>query len=331
MKTELVTKILEGNVLAAAKLIRGIEDESPDAVEELKNIYPYTGKAYLVGVTGAPGVGKSTVIDGLIEAFRKKNMTVGVVAIDPTSPFTGGAILGDRVRMQKHSLDQDVFIRSLATRGWVGGLAKATLNTVHVMDAMGKDVILVETVGSGQAETDITRVVDASILILVPGMGDEIQMMKAGIMEATDTFVINKADRDGADTLKRNLETMLEMKVYLPTEWKPHIILTEAIFNKGTEELTEEILRCREFLISKGQFEKRRKERVKLELIGIIESFVKDYIYRGIDESSRLEKLVDDLVCRKTDPRSAALNIINQFSAQLKPITMQTQLENRKS
>jgi len=321
MKTELTAKILEGDVLAAAKLITGIENEVPEAVEELKNIYPHTGRAYLVGVTGAPGAGKSTLIDALIKVFRKKNMTVGVVAIDPTSPFTGGAILGDRVRMQKHSLDKDVFIRSLATRGWVGGLAKAALSIVHVMDAMGKDIILVETVGTGQAEIDITRVTDTTTLVLTPGMGDEIQMMKAGILEAANTFVINKADRDGADTLKRSLEIMLEMKVYPPTEWKPSIILTEAIFDKGTEELAEEILRYREFLISSGRLEKLRKERAKLELIETIGGFVKDYIYHEIEKSGHLEKLVDDLVHRKTDPRSAALNVINQFSAQLKPLT----------
>ena len=314
---ELASKVLKGNVGAAARLIRDIEDEFPDAVDELKSIYPYTGRAGIVGITGAPGVGKSTLVDSLVGIFRKQGMTVGVVAIDPTSPFTGGAILGDRIRMQQHNMDKGVFIRSLATRGWAGGLAKATMNTIHVMDAMGKDIILVETVGSGQAEIDIVRIADTAILILTPGMGDEIQMMKAGILEATDIFVINKADREGTDNLKVALEVMLGMKVYLPSEWKPSIILTEAISDKGTEELADEILRHREFLISSGGLERCRKERARLELMAAIEGSLKSYIYQRIDKDDYLEKLIDSLVQRKTNPHSAAQEIINRFSKQL--------------
>jgi len=314
---KLVSKILEGNVLAAARLMRGIEDEVPDAIEELKTIYLHTGQAYVVGVAGAPGVGKSTLLDCLISSFRKKNMTVGVIAIDPTSPFTGGAILGDRIRMQSYGIDKDVFIRSLATRGWKGGLSKATANMVHVMDAMGKDIIFVEAVGSGQGEIDIARVTDTATVILTPGMGDEIQMMKAGILEAADIFVINKADREGADNLKTGLEVMLEMRAHLPDEWKPGIILTEAISSKGTEELAGEILRHKEFLISSGELEKRRKEKAKLELIDTIESSLKHYIYQRIDKEGYLEKLADDLVQKKTNPQSAALEIINLSIKQL--------------
>ncbi len=305
----LVNKILEGDVLAAARLIRGIEDEVSDAVEELESVYLHTGRAYIVGVTGAPGVGKSTLLGSLINIFRKKNMTVGVVALDPTSPLTGGAILGDRVRMQSYGVDKDVFIRSLAARGWKGGLSKATVNTIHVMDAMGKDIIFVEAVGSGQGEVDIARVADTSIIILTPGMGDEIQMMKAGILEVADIFVINKADREGADNLRTGLEVMLEMKTHLPDEWKPGIILTEAVSDIGTEQLVEEILRHREFLASSGELEKRRRERAKLELTMAVESSLKNYIERM--DKDYLEKLVDDLVHRKTNPRSAASKIIN--------------------
>lgn len=314
MKMKLANKILEGNVLAAAKLMTDIEAAVPGAVEELKSIYPHTGKAYIVGITGAPGVGKSTLVDTLIAIFRRENVTVGVIAIDPTSPFTGGAILGDRIRMQKHSLDKDVFIRSLATRGWGGGLSKATISMIHVMDAMSKEIILVETVGAGQAEIDITRVADTSIVVITPGMGDEIQMMKAGILEAADIFIINKADREGTDNLKSQLEVMLEMKVYPPDEWKPSIVLTEAIHDKGTEELVAAIFRHREFLVSGGGMDKRRRERAKLELIEAIEGPLKDYIYQQIDKGDYFDKLVDDLVQRKANPHSAAVKIIEQFS-----------------
>jgi len=317
MESELARKVLEGNILAAARLIGEIENEMPNAFEELNSLYPHTGRAGIVGITGAPGVGKSTLIDSLIGILRKQGMTVGVVAIDPTSPFSGGAILGDRIRMQQHNLDKGVFIRSLATRGWAGGLSKATISTIHVMDAMGKDIILVETVGAGQAEIDIVRVADTAVVILTPEVGDEIQMMKAGILEAADIFVINKADRGGADNLKRGLEVMLGMKSYLPGEWKPGIILTEAIFNNGIEELADEIRRHKEFLTSSGELERRRKERARLELMVAIEGSLKNYIYQRIDKGDYLEKLIDSLVKRKTNPHSAALKIINRFSKQL--------------
>ena len=315
----LASKILEGDIVAAAKLISGIEDEGLNALEEMSNLYPYTGKAYIIGVTGSPGAGKSTLVDNLISLFRKKNMTVAVIATDPTSAFTGGAILGDRVRMQKHSADKDVFIRSLATRGWVGGLAKATIGATHVMDAIGKDIILVETVGSGQIEIDITKAADTTLLVLTPSAGDEIQMMKAGILEAADIFVINKADIEGADILETDLEVMLAMKTHLQNDWQPSIVLTEAIHSKGTEELVEKILRHREFLISSGELEKRQKERVKLELMDTLESFLRNFIH-GIDKGNYLEKLVDNLLQGKTDPHSATLEITNRLAKDLRQL-----------
>ena len=310
---KLTNKILEGDVRAAARLMRDIEDGAPAAIKELESIYLHTGKAHVVGVTGAQGVGKSTLVDALISVFRGENITVGVIAIDPTSPFTGGAILGDRVRMQKHSLDKGVFIRSLATRGWGGGLSKATISMIHIMDAMGKDIILVETVGAGQTEVDVTKVADTSIVILTPGMGDGIQMMKAGLMEAADIFVINKADKEGVDNLQHQLKVMLEMKPYLPNEWKPSIVLTEAVHSKGTGELAKVILSHREFLISSGGLERRRKQRVKLELMEAVESSLKNRIHQQMDKGDYLERLVDDLVQRKTNPHSAAMEIINRF------------------
>ena len=233
----LAAKVLKGDVPAAARLISLIEDESPEAAKEMESLYPHTGKAYIVGVTGAPGVGKSTLTDNLIGSFRQKGMTVGVIAIDPTSALTGGALLGDRIRMQRHSADPAVFIRSLATRGWVGGLAKAAIGAVHVMDAMGKDIILVETVGSGQVELDIVKAADTTLLVMAPGAGDEIQTMKAGIMESADVIAVNKADKEGADRLKTDLAAMLEMKARRPGDWLPPVVLTEAINDKGTDEL----------------------------------------------------------------------------------------------
>ena len=310
---KLIDKILEGDVRAAARLMRDIEDGAPAAIKELESIYLHTGKAHVVGVTGAQGVGKSTLVDALISVFRGENITVGVIAIDPTSPFTGGALLGDRVRMQKHSLDRGVFIRSLATRGWSGGLSRATTSMIHIMDAMGKDIILVETVGAGQTEVDVTKVADTSIVILTPGLGDEIQMMKAGLMEAADIFVINKADKEGVDNLQHQLKVMLEMKPYLPNERKPSIVLTEAVHSKGAGELAKAILSHREFLISSGGLERRRKQRVKLELMEAVESSLKNRIHQQMDKGDYLERLVDDLVQRKTNPYSAAMEIIDRF------------------
>jgi LAO/AO transport system kinase len=307
MKPE--NRVLEGDVLAAARLISGIENNLPGAIKELESLYPHTGRAHILGIAGAPGAGKSTLLNTQINIFRQKAMTVGVVAIDPTSPFSGGAVRGDRIRMQSYGVDKDVFIRSLASRGWKGGLSRITINAIHVMDAMGKDIILVEAVGSGQGEIDIARVTDTSILILTPGMGDEIQMMKAGILEAADIFVINKADRDGTENLRAGLEVMLGMKAHLPDEWKPRIVLTEAISGRGSEQLAEEILKHREFLTSGGDLEKRRKERAELELIWAVESSVKSYIDRM--DRDYFEKLVADLAHRRISPQSALSRIIN--------------------
>ncbi|MFC1931415.1 methylmalonyl Co-A mutase-associated GTPase MeaB [Chloroflexota bacterium] len=313
----LTNRILAGDISAAAKLISGIEDENPDVFGAMNDIYPHTGNAYVIGVTGSPGAGKSTLTNSLIGLFRNKNMTVGVLAIDPTSAFTGGAILGDRIRMQKYSTDKDVFIRSLATRGWVGGLSKATIGAIHVMDAMGKDIILVETVGSGQIEIDITKAADTTLVVLTPTAGDEIQMMKAGILEAADIFVINKVDKGGADILETGLEATLRMKDYLPNEWQPGIILTEAINGKGMEELVAEIFRHREFLVSSSELKKRQKERVKLELMDTIGSQLKNFI-QEIDKGEYLERLVSDLSQGKTDLHATVLEITNRLAKDLR-------------
>jgi LAO/AO transport system kinase len=315
----LVDRVLAGDVKAAARLISKIEDETPDATEEMDTIYPHTGRAYVVGITGPPGAGKSTLTDNLIGFFRKKNMSVGVIAIDPTSALTGGAILGDRIRMQRHNTDKDVFIRSLATRGWIGGLAKATIGTIHVMDAMGKDIIMVETVGSGQVEIDIVKAADTTLVVLTPATGDEIQTMKAGILEAVNIFVINKADREGAERLKSDLEAMLMMSNCRPTDWQPSIILTEAVSDKGTEELAESILSHHNFLVSSGEMEKCHRERARLELLETVQGLLNEFIHR-LDEGDYLEKLVDDVMQRRTNPHHAAREITARIAGELNNI-----------
>ena len=316
MKAKLASKVLSGDTIAAARLISGIADEAPGAFEEMSYIYPHTGKAYIIGVTGSPGAGKSTLTSNLIGHFRKELMTIGVIAIDPTSAFTGGALLGDRIRMQQHGEDKDVFIRSLATRGLQGGLAKATIETIHIMDAMGKDIILVETVGSGQIEIDITRVADTTLFVMTPEAGDAIQMMKAGILEATDIFVINKADRGNADLIQTDLQTMLSMRHWLPDEWQPSIVFTEAIYDKGTAELAVEISRHREHLTVTGELQKRKKLRLRLELMETVEGLIKDSI-AGIDHGKYLDKLIDELLKGKLNPQAAAQQLVKRLASDL--------------
>lgn len=324
----LADKVLEGDVQAAAQLITGIEDEMPSALEELEVLYPHTGKAYVIGITGPPGIGKSTLIDKVISIFRQRNMTVGVVAVDPTSPFTGGALLGDRIRMQQRAFDPGVFIRSLATRGWLGGLAKATMGAINVIDAMGKDIILIETVGTGQSESEIVRVVDTTIVVLSAETGDEIQIMKAGIMEIADIFVINKADKGGAENKQAEIELMLNMKTLFQSEWRPSIILTEAISGKGVERVVDEVYKHRDFLTRNSRLERGRQERAKQELITEIESIVRHYFHEEIEKGGYLEKVINDFVNRKDGPRSAASKIIDQFSKQFNLVANQGQLKD---
>ena len=308
----LAAKVLKGDVKAAARLITLIEDESPRVPAEMEALYPHTGKAYIIGVTGAPGVGKSTLTDNLIAALRQQGMSVGVIAIDPTSALTGGALLGDRIRMQRHASDPAVFIRSLATRGWVGGLAKAAIGAIHVMDAMGKDIVLLETVGSGQVELDIVKAADTVLLVMAPGSGDEIQTMKAGILESVDVITINKADREGADRFKIDLEMMLSLKYRRSEDWLPPIVLTEAVHDKGTEGLVGALLSHHEYLTAGGGLKERRKERVKLELLDTVESSLKNMVH-SLDGGKYLEKLADDLQQGRTNPRIAARAIIDRI------------------
>lgn len=311
MSKDVTKKIIDGDVRAAARLMRGIEDDLPEAVEELKHLYAYTGKAYIIGITGAPGVGKSTLVAGLITSFRRRNFKIGVVAVDPTSPFSGGALLGDRIRMVKHATDKDVFIRSIASRGWTGGLARATLSFIHVLDAMGKDIIIVEAVGSGQGEVDIRRVADTTVIVLSPGMGDEIQMMKAGILEVADIFVINKADKEGSESLKIQVEQMLDLIPQDNSKWKPVVLPAQAIEGKGIEEIVEAVLEHKNYLALRGEIKNRRRDRARLELIEVIEHTLRQHISELASNDS-FQSISTTVAHRKMDPYSAAEKILNK-------------------
>jgi len=308
----LAKEVLAGNVRATAKLMRGVEDGLPSAIEELKTLYPHTGRAHIVGITGSPGSGKSTLVDALVGAFRERDRTVGVVGVDPSSPFSGGAVLGDRVRMQRHAIDKGVFIRSLATRGWYGGLSRATTDIINIMDAMGKDIILVETAGVGQTEVDIMNFAHVCIVVLVPGAGDWVQIIKAGILEIADIFVINKADKGGASELSVELETILRPQPHRIEGWKPRILLTEAISSKGVDKLVEAIYQHREFLIASGGYDAYLKDKVKLELMEALKGSLMDRVSQVINQDNYLQRLVNDLVKRKTDPYTAASEIIKK-------------------
>ena len=310
---DLASKVLQGDVLSAARLIRCLEDDVNGAAEELEQVYLHTGRAHVIGVSGAPGAGKSTLVGCLIGAFRKQAMKVGVVAVDPSSPFTGGAILGDRVRMQGYGVDREVFIRSLASRGWKGGLARAATSTIHVMDAMGKDIVLLEAVGSGQGEVDIARIADTTILVLTPGMGDDVQMMKAGLLEAADLLVINKSDVPGAEQLQISLQQMLSMQARPASAWTPPILMTQASCDRGTDEVAEAILKHRQYLKESGKLDRRRQDRARLELVWAVEGYLNSYI-DSMDQA-KLALLVDELAQRKTNPRSVVLKIISEMSS----------------
>jgi LAO/AO transport system kinase len=238
-------KILSGDVRTAAQLMRDLDDARPSAIRTLKSLEKETGRAYILGITGAPGVGKSTLAGRIVSFYRKMRQTVGVVAVDPSSPRTGGAILGDRIRMQEHALDPGVFIRSLATRGHLGGLTRSAVDIIKVMDAMGKDVIFVETVGVGQAEVEVGEVAHTTLVVLAPGMGDGLQAIKAGILEIADIIAINKSDREGAAGTRRDIERMVETGTYGEEEWVPRVISTVASAGTGIASLVEEVERHR--------------------------------------------------------------------------------------
>ena len=306
----LAEKIFQGDIRAASRLMRDIDDRMPNAMEELKKIYPRTGNAYIIGITGPPGSGKSTLVDKAVEIFRKEGKTVGIIAVDPTSPFTGGAILGDRIRMQRHTIDDGVFIRSLATRGSLGGLSRSTNDIIKVMDAMGKDIIIVETVGVGQDEVDIVNTAHTSVVVLVPGQGDDIQAIKAGIFEIGDIFVINKCEREGADRLERELRATLEMGPEREDGWMPLIFKTEALSGKGIFELVYGMYQHRKKLMASDHFERKILERTKWEFLCILDSELRDTIVERLKKDKRLDKIIDELKRKKTNPYSIVEKIL---------------------
>ncbi len=310
-------KIKAGDIRAASRLIRDIEDSIPEAKLTIKTIFPLTGKAQVVGITGSPGVGKSTLVDGLIEASRKKEKTIGVLAVDPTSPFTGGATLGDRIRMQRHAEDPGVFIRSLATRGSLGGLSKAVGDAIHVMDAMGKDIVFVETVGTGQQEVEIINYAHTVIVVLVPGMGDEIQAIKAGIMEIADIFVVNKADREGASKLQRELMSMLDMSP-VQSGWRPPIMTVGNSFKpdefeKDVEKLSASILEHYEYLVNSNFIGDRLRRKTIHELNEALRSSILEPVLRILVSTGELDRMVEKLLNKESDPCTLAEEIAEKY------------------
>ena len=295
--------------LAAARLIRLIDDARPEAEAILRELWPRTGRAQLVGITGNPGAGKSTLVDRLIAHLRAQERTVGVLAVDPTSPFTGGAILGDRIRMQDHALDPGVFIRSLATRGQLGGLSRATSDCARVLDAMGKDVILIETVGVGQDEVEICRLAHTTVVVVVPGLGDDIQAIKAGILEVADLFAVNKSDREGADRTVRDLRSMLELSHAVGKEAGHEIAIVKCVAsrNEGVAEVWSAIEAHYQFLKSGPGLVQRETQRAKNELVEVLRDRLLNVALQKLaQEGAHLDDLALRIARREIDPYSVA-------------------------
>lgn len=311
-------KVRAGEVRAISRAITAIENHSPEAEDLLRELFPYTGQAYLTGVTGAPGTGKSTLVDRLAAYHRKQNHRVGVIAVDPTSPYSGGAILGDRIRMQGHAGDAGIFIRSMATRGFLGGLARSTAEVALLLDAAGKRQVLIETVGVGQDEIDIVRLADCVLVMLVPGLGDDIQNMKAGLMEIGDIFVLNKADREGANRLEEQLHAMLSL--VMPRDgWHPPVIRTVATENRGIEELAATVERFRKHFETSGERQKKHVEHWQNRLVEMLESRLLEKVLGGKSGEERLHALAAEVAARKKDPFTAVSEILATAGLTWKP------------
>ncbi len=299
--------ILDGDLRAIARGISFVENDADEGPALVRDLHPRSGRAFLVGVTGAPGAGKSTLVDGLVARWRNQGKTVGVIAVDPTSPFSGGAMLGDRVRMQAHAQDAGVFIRSMATRGHLGGLARATADAALVLDAAGKDFVAIETVGVGQDEVEIARTADVSVVVLVPGMGDDVQALKAGVMEIADIFVVNKSDREGADRTVAEIESLLGLHMYAEGEWRPIIVQTQATTGQGVDDLIGAIERFRG---QSSNVESRRRSRAAAQLHSIVAAKLMRHVESRVPAAA-MEGLIDRIAARTIDPYTAADEVLN--------------------
>jgi len=306
-----VEQILAGDIRAISRAITAIENHHPEAEEILRRVFPHTGKGYLAGITGAPGTGKSTLVDRLASHYRRAQQRVGIIAVDPTSPFTGGAILGDRIRMQGHASDTGIFIRSMATRGFLGGLARATAEVALLLDAAGKQSVLIETVGVGQDEIDIVRLADCIVVVMVPGLGDDIQNMKAGLMEIADIFVLNKSDREGADRLEQQLHAMLQLAPEREG-WRPPVVRTVATENKGIDALAKAIAGFRERFAASKQRREKKIENWKQRLMEMLETRLVERALDGAAGEKLLGELAESVADRRTDPFSAVSEILRQ-------------------
>lgn len=306
---QLIRKALNGDPRSIARLISLVESDSPYAENIMKTIYPRSGRAHFIGITGSPGAGKSTLVDKIIKEFKVQGKSVGVVAVDPSSPFTGGAILGDRLRMQSHALDPDVFIRSMGSRGSLGGLSHATYEAALILDACGKDIVLIETVGVGQSEVDIVKIADTVCLVLVPGMGDDIQIMKAGIMEIADVFVVNKADRDGADKIVREVNVMLDLMG--ERSWRPPIHKTMAEKGEGVGDAVAALAEHRSYLQKTEEGRKRKWRRLELEVEEIMRREISRVVESSWSERKTVE-LLNGLAERTLDPYSVAGELLDR-------------------
>ncbi len=312
---DLLERFWSGEHRALARVISMVENEMPEKDELLRKLYRHTGRAYILGVTGSPGAGKSSLVDHLVAEIRKRKQTVGVIAVDPTSPFTGGAILGDRIRMNEHALDKGVFIRSMGTRGSLGGLARTTKEVIKVMDAFGMNWIIIETVGVGQAELDIMHIADTTVVILTPGAGDSIQTMKAGIMEIADVFAVNKCDMPGAETVAAEVEMMLNLQDD-HIKWRPPVVKTSTVHKgEGIEELLNAIEKHRENLNEKGFYTKRRQERARNETLDIVNYQWQRLVKRQMNLPGRVNQLLEKVGNNEIDPYTASETILELILA----------------